>query len=66
MMVYAELECIIEKIHKCKNNPENSSTTKIREHNPSGSSMSIIYSFRSIDNKNDVYRGKDCMKKSTQ
>ena len=66
MMVYAELECIIEKIHECKNSPENSSTTKIREHIPSSSSMSTMYSFRSIENKNDVYRGKDCMKKSTQ
>ena len=25
--------------------------------------MSTIYSFRSIENKHDVYRGKDCMEK---
>ena len=25
--------------------------------------MSAISSFRSIENKHDVYRGKDCMKK---
>ena len=25
--------------------------------------MSTISSFRSIENKHDVYRGKDCMKK---
>ena len=25
--------------------------------------MSIISSFKSIENKHDVYRGKDCMKK---
>ena len=24
--------------------------------------MFTIYSFRSIENKHDVYRGKDCMK----
>ena len=29
----------------------------------SGFSMSIISSFRSIENEHDVYRGKDCMKK---
>ena len=29
---------------------------------PSGFSMSTIYSFRSIENKHDVYRGKDSMK----
>ena len=25
--------------------------------------MSAIFSFRSTENKHDVYRGKDCMKK---
>ena len=27
-IIYADLECIIEKIDACNNNPENSSTTK--------------------------------------
>ena len=62
-IIYANLECIIEKIDGCKNNLENSSTTKVSKHIPSGFSMSIISSFRSIENKHDVYRGKDCMKK---
>ena len=61
-IIYADLECIIEKIDGCKNNPENSSTTKVSEHIPSGFSMSTI-SFRSIENNHDVYRGKDWMKK---
>ena len=26
-IIYADLECIIEKINGCKNNPQNSSTT---------------------------------------
>ena len=29
-IIYADLECIIEKIDRCKNNPENLSTTKVR------------------------------------
>ena len=41
-------------IDGCKINPENSSTTKVREHIPSGFSMSTIYLFRSIENKHDV------------
>ena len=57
-----DLECILEKIDGCKNNPENSSTTKVGEHIPSGFSMSTISSFKSIENKHDVYRGKGCMK----
>ena len=62
-IIYADLECIIEKIDECKNNPENSSATKVRKHIPSDFSMSTISLFRSIENKHDVYRGKDCMKK---
>ena len=60
---YADLECILEKIDRCKNNPENSSTTKVSKHIPSAFSLSTLYSFRSVENKHDVYRGKDCMKK---
>ena len=55
--------CIIEKIDGCKNNSENSSTTKVSKHIPSGFSISTISMFRRIENKHDVYRGKDCMKK---
>ena len=33
---YADLECLIEKINGCKNNPENLSTTKVSEHIPPG------------------------------
>ena len=44
----------------CKNNTEYSSTTKVGKHVPSGFSMS---SFNNIENKYDIYRGKDCMSK---
>ena len=33
---YADLECLIEKINGCKNNPENLSTTKVSKHIPPG------------------------------
>ena len=62
-IVYADLECIMEKIGGCKNNPENSSTTRVSKHIPSGFSMFTISSFRIIENKHDVDRSKDCMKK---
>ena len=34
-IIYADLECIIEKVDGCKNNPKNSLTTKVSEHVPS-------------------------------
>ena len=58
-IISADFECLIEKIEACKNNPENSSTTKVGKHIPSAFSMSTILSFKSIENKNDVCRGKD-------
>ena len=48
-IIYADLECIIEKIDGCKSNPENSSTTKVIKHIRSRFSMSTISSFRSIE-----------------
>ena len=51
------------KIDRCKNNPENSSTTKENKYIPSGFSMPAISSFRGKENKHDVYRRKDCMKR---
>ena len=36
---FVDLECMIKKIDRCKNNPENSSTTKASEHISSGFSM---------------------------
>ena len=60
-IIYADLECIIEKIDGCINNPESSSTTKASKHIPSGISI-FTSSFISIENKHDVNRGKDWMK----
>ena len=51
----------LENIDGCKNNPENS--LGFIFHIPSGFSISTRSSFRSIENKHDVFRGKDCMKK---
>ena len=61
-IIYADLECIIEKIDGCRNNPENSFATTVSKHIPSGFSMSIISSCKSIENKHNAYRRKDCMK----
>ena len=63
LIIYEDLECIIGKIDGCKNNPGNSFTAKISRHIPSGFSVSTIPSLRSIENKHDVYRGKDSIKK---
>ena len=60
-IIYEDFECLIEKTVGCKNDPNNSSTTKAGGHIPSGS-MFPISSFKSVENKHDVYRDKDCMK----
>ena len=62
-IIYADLECLLEKMSTCINNPNESSTTKINKHTPSGYSIFTSYSFDESRNKLNYYRGKDCMNK---
>ena len=62
-ILYADLECLLEKTSTCINNPNESSTTKINKHTPSGYSIFTSCSFDESKNKLNYYRGKDCMKK---
>ena len=62
-IIYADLECLLEKMITCYNNLRESSTTEINKHTPSGYSLFTHCSFDKIKNKLDYYRGKDCMKK---
>ena len=62
-IIYADLECLLEKISTCYNNLEESSTTEIYKHTPSGCSLFTHCSFDKTKNKLDCYRGEDCMKK---
>ena len=61
-IIYADLECLLEKMNICHNNPEKSSTTKINKHTPSGYLLFTHCSFDRTKNKLDYYRGKNCMK----
>ena len=62
-IVYADLECLLEKMSTCFNNPEESSTTEVNKHTPSGYSLFTHCSFDKTKNDLDYYRGEDCMKK---
>ena len=62
-IIYADLECLLEKISTCYKNLEESSTTEINKHTPSGYSLFTHCSFDKTKNKLDYYRGEDCMKK---
>ena len=61
--IYADLECLLEKMSICQNDPNKSSTTKINKHTPSGYSIFTNCSFDESKNKISYYRGDDCMKK---
>ena len=62
-IIFSDLQCLIEKIDGYKNNPEKLSATKVNEHVPLSLSMSTISPFKNIENKHDVYKGKDYIKK---
>ena len=62
-IIYTDLECLLEKMSTCINNPNESSTTKMNKRTPSGYSIFTSCSFDESKNKLNHYRGKDCMKK---
>ena len=49
-IIYADLECLLEKMNTCYNNPEESSTTEINKHTPSGYSLPTHCSFDKTKN----------------
>ena len=50
-VVYPDLECLLEKMDTCYKNPNESSTTEINKHVPSGSSLFTHCSFDKSKNK---------------
>ena len=62
-VIYADLECLLEKMSTCQNNPNESSTTEINKRTPSGYSIFTHCSFDQTRNKLNYFRGKDCMEK---
>ena len=57
--LYADFECLLVKEQPYQNNSEKSYTERKTIHEPSGYSLSLIFSFDSTKNKHYVYRGKD-------
>ena len=62
-VINADLECLLEKIYSCHNDPTKSLTTKVNKHAPSGYSLFTWCLFDTTKIKLDYYRGEDCMKK---
>ena len=59
-VIYVDLECLLEKISTCHNNPEKWSAIKINKHTPSGYSLFTCSSFDAKENKLSCYRGQVC------
>ena len=61
--IYADLECLLPKMHSCQNNTEKSYTERKAKHKPSGYSWSLIFSFDATKNKHEFYRESNCIEK---
>ena len=59
----ADLECLLEKIHSCQNNPGKSYTEKKTTHKPSGYSIFTSCSIDPTKNKLDCYKGENRMER---
>ena len=62
LIIYADLESLLEKMNSCHNNPKKPSTTKINKHTLSGYSLFTHCTFDTTKTKLDHYRDKNCMK----
>ena len=62
LIIYTDLECLLQKINTCQNNPVKSYTEKKAKHKSSGYSLFTCCSFGKFKNERKYYRGKDCMK----
>ena len=60
-VIYADLECLLKKMHSCQNNPKKSYTEKKNKHTPSGYSLFTNCSFVETKNKLGCYKGEDSM-----
>ena len=60
-IIYADMVSLLEQIHTCHDNLENSPTTK-NNHKASGYLLFTHCSFHAAKNKLSFYRDKDCMK----
>ena len=58
-MIYADLDCFLEKIDSCQNDPKKSYKKKKAEHKPSGYSWITCCSFNESKSEWGYYRGKD-------
>ena len=62
-VTYADLECLLEKMHSCQNNFKKPYTEKKFMHTPSGHSLFTQSSFHSAKDMLDCYSGKGCMER---
>ena len=62
-VIYADLKCLLIKKQSCQNNPNASYTERKAMHEPCGYALSLICSFDSKENKQNFYRGRDCIKR---
>ena len=63
MLEYADLECLLEKMSTCINNPNESSTNEINKHVPPSYSIFTHCSFDESKSKLNYYKKDDCMNK---
>ena len=62
-IIYVDLECLLLKQQICQNNPNESYTERKAIYEPCGYSLDLVCSFDLREEKKNLYRGKDCIKR---
>ena len=61
--MYADFESILEPIQEASNNPNQSSTTGVNVHKPSGWCLHSKFAYGNVEKPTTQYRGSDCVER---
>ncbi|XP_052855203.1 uncharacterized protein LOC128263964 [Drosophila gunungcola] len=63
VVIYADIEAVLESYRTCLNSPSSSSTTKVQKHTACAVSFYVVHKYNPSQNDLWTYDGDDCMQK---
>ncbi|XP_052857193.1 uncharacterized protein LOC128265313 [Drosophila gunungcola] len=66
VVIYADIEAVLKKVHTTQNDPSISSTTTSQEHIACAVSFFVVHKYNPSLNRQWTYEGDDCIKKFCQ
>lgn len=62
-VVYADFECLLQRIDNCSPNPDHSYSQTLQKHDPCAFAYVVVDNNRKVVVSHELYRGEDCVEK---